>query len=62
MSATGTVQDELYNLQIDETFLDPINPRNEAAALAMLLGLLGRHGELLYCCSAQGTSTACPSA
>ncbi|KAL3138170.1 hypothetical protein ABBQ38_005396 [Trebouxia sp. C0009 RCD-2024] len=40
---TSLSKDELYNLQIDDDFFDPINPRNEAAALAMLLEKLGRH-------------------
>lgn len=48
---SSTVQDELCNLQTHEDFLRPINPRNEAAALAMLLGKLGRHDQLLNCCS-----------
>ena len=48
----GTVQDEIYNLQTDELFTESISPRNEAAALAMLLDQLGRRGQLMYICTA----------
>ena len=59
---TCTAQDELHTLQTDDDFLRPINPRNEAAALAILLGKLGRHGELLPFHCACCTPTAFPNA